>query len=128
MTKVLVVDDEPDFATLVQAQLRQAGYEVDVAFDGEQALRKIRKNKPKAVILDVMMPGMDGWTVCKKIKASKSMDDIAVIMLTAVADHVPQTRFSHFDGMSTEADDYFPKPASAKEILDSLKFLLGGQP
>lgn len=124
MKKILVVDDEPDFATIVQAQLRQAGYSVDVAFDGDQALRMMKKKVPDAVILDVMMPGTDGWTVCKKMKANKKLENVAVIMLTAVADHVTNTRFSHFDGMNTEADDYLPKPASAQEILDSLKSLL----
>lgn len=124
MKKILVVDDEPDFATLVQAQLRQAGYAVSVAFDAEQALRMIKKNRPHAIVLDVMMPGMDGWDLCKLLKSNKNTRDIAVIMLTAVADHVTNTRYSHFDGMSTEADNYFPKPATAKEIIDSLKSLL----
>jgi two-component system alkaline phosphatase synthesis response regulator PhoP len=71
-----------------------------------------------------MMPEMDGYEVCAEMKKDDRFADIAILMLTAVADHVTSTRYSHFDGMSMEADDYLPKPASAEEITDSLKSLL----
>lgn len=125
MKKILVVDDEPDFANLVVDQLKKVGYKVDVAYDGASALRKMRLNKPNAVVLDVMMPEIDGWAVCKKIKADKDLSGVAVVMLTCVADHVMSTKYSHFDGMSTEADDYLSKPATAEDILGSIKSLIG---
>ena len=75
-------------------------------------------------MLDVMMPEMDGYEVCAEIKKDDRLSEIAILMLTAVADHVTSTRYSHFDGMSMEADDYLPKPASAEEITDSLRSLL----
>ncbi|MGD8268466.1 MAG: response regulator, partial [Desulfobacterales bacterium] len=87
-------------------------------------LEKIKQNPPDAVVLDVMMPEMDGYEVCAEIKKDDRLSEIAILMLTAVADHVTSTRYSHFDGMSMEADDYLPKPASAEEITDSLRSLL----
>jgi two-component system alkaline phosphatase synthesis response regulator PhoP len=122
--RILVVDDEPDFALLVQGNLQKEGFDVDVAYNGVEGLEKIKQNPPDAVVLDVMMPEMDGYEVCSAMKKDDRLCDIAILMLTAVADHVTSTRYSHFDGMSMEADDYLPKPASAEEITDSLKSLL----
>ncbi|MFZ7124607.1 MAG: response regulator transcription factor [Desulfobacterales bacterium] len=122
--RILVVDDEPDFALLVQGNLEKEGFEVDVAYNGVEGLEKIRKNPPDAIVLDVMMPEKDGYQVCAELKKDASLCDIAILMLTAVADHVTSTRYSHYDGMSMEADDYLPKPASAEEIVDSIKSLL----
>ncbi len=122
--RILVVDDEPDFAAIVQGNLEKEGFEVDVAYDGVQGLAKIKANPPDAVVLDVMMPEKDGYQVCRELKRDKTLCDIPVILLTAVASHVSSTRYSHADGMSTEADDYIPKPASAEEITESIKSLL----
>jgi len=122
--RILVVDDEPDFCSIVQGQLEKEGYEVDLAYNGVEGLEKIRSNPPDAIVLDVMMPEMDGYAVCKELKADKATAGIPVILLTAVASHVTSTRYSHADGMSTEADDYIAKPASAEEICDSIKGLL----
>ena len=122
--RILVVDDEPDFALLVQGNLQKEGFDVDVAYNGVEGLEKIKQNPPDAVVLDVMMPEMDGYEVCAEMKKDDRFAEIAILMLTAVADHVTSTRYSHFDGMSMEADDYLPKPASAEEITDSLKSLL----
>jgi two-component system alkaline phosphatase synthesis response regulator PhoP len=122
--RILVVDDEPDFAALVQNNLLKAGFEVDVAYNGVEGLEKVRINPPDAIILDVMMPEKDGYEVCAELKRDERYADIAILMLTAVADHVTSTRYSHFDGMSMEADDYLPKPATADDILDSVRSLL----
>ena len=122
--RILVVDDEPDFCSIVQGQLEKEGYEVELAYNGVEGLEKIRANPPDAIVLDVMMPEMDGYEVCKELKADEATAGIPVILLTAVASHVTSTRYSHADGMSTEADDYIAKPASAAEICDSIKGLL----
>jgi two-component system alkaline phosphatase synthesis response regulator PhoP len=122
--RILVVDDEPDFALLVQGNLEKEGFDVDVAYNGVEGLEKIKQNPPDAIVLDVMMPEKDGYEVCAELKRDDRFADIAILMLTAVADHVTSTRYSHFDGMSMEADDYLPKPASAEEITDSIKSLL----
>jgi two-component system alkaline phosphatase synthesis response regulator PhoP len=123
--RILLVDDEPDFCAIVQGDLQKAGFLVELAYDGAEGLAKIRANPPDAVVLDVMMPEMDGYAVCKQLKQDPRLKEIPVIMLTAVASHVSSTRYSHYDGMSMEADDYLPKPATAEEITTSLNRLLG---
>ena len=122
--RILVVDDEPDFAGIVQQNLEKEGFEVEVAYDGDEGLEKIHTNPPDAIVLDVMMPGKDGYQVCSELKADDRYADIPIILLTAVASHVTSTRYSHADGMSTEADDYLAKPASAEQITESIKGLL----
>ena len=122
--RVLVVDDEPDFAAIVQGNLEKEGFLVEVAYNGEEGLEKVRSNPPDAIVLDVMMPEKDGYVVCKELKSDEQYRDIPIILLTAVASHVTSTRYTHYDGMSTEADDYISKPASAEEITQSLKRLL----
>ena len=123
--RIILVDDEPDFCSIVQGQLEKEGFEVELAYNGVEGLEKIRANPPDAIILDVMMPEKDGYEVCKELKADEKLADIPVVLLTAVASHVTSTRYSHSDGMSTEADDYIAKPASAEEITESIKGLLG---
>jgi two-component system alkaline phosphatase synthesis response regulator PhoP len=122
--RILVVDDEPDFAGIVQQNLAKEGFDVEVAYDGEEGLAKIHANPPDAIVLDVMMPGKDGYQVCAELKADERYVDIPVILLTAVASHVTSTRYSHADGIRTEADDYLAKPASAEQITESIKGLL----
>jgi len=123
--RILVVDDEPDFCAIVQGQLEKEGFAVELAYDGVEGMQKVKASPPDAIVLDVMMPEMDGYEMCKKLKSDEKYADIPVILLTAVASHVTSTRYSHRDGMSTEADDYIAKPASAEEIANSIKRLLG---
>ena len=122
--RILIVDDEPDFAAIVQGNLEKEGFEVDVAYNGVDGLEKVQSNPPDAIVLDVMMPEKDGYVVCKELKGDDKYCDIPIILLTAVASHVTSTRYTHREGMSTEADDYIAKPASAEEITKSLKRLL----
>jgi len=123
--KILVVDDEPDFASIVQGNLEKEGFEVEVAYNGVEGLEKVKANPPDAIVLDVMMPEKDGYEMCRDMKQDESLVNIPILLLTAVADHVSSTRYSHYGGMSTEADDYLPKPASAEQITESIKGLLG---
>lgn len=122
--RILVVDDEPDFVSIVKKNLEKAGFDVEVAYDGVEGMEKVQANPPDAIVLDVMMPEKDGYKVCSELKRDEKYADIPILLLTAVADHVSSTRYSHYDGMSTEADDYLPKPASAEDILDSVQSLL----
>lgn len=122
--RILVVDDEPDFCSIVQSQLEKEGFDVELAYNGVEGIAKVKANPPDAIVLDVMMPEKDGYTVCKELKESEKYRDIPIVLLTAVASHVTSTRYSHADGMSTEADDYLAKPASAEEILDAIRGLL----
>jgi two-component system, OmpR family, alkaline phosphatase synthesis response regulator PhoP len=123
--RVLVVDDEPDFVVVVKAYLEKAGFQVEVAYDGVEGLEKVKANPPDAIVLDVMMPEKDGYSVCRELKEEDAYKDIPIVLLTAVGSKVTTSTYSHYDGMSTEADDYLPKPASAQEITESVKRLLG---
>jgi two-component system alkaline phosphatase synthesis response regulator PhoP len=122
--RILVVDDEPDFAAIVQGNLEKEGFAVDVAYNGVEGMQKVQANRPDAIVLDVMMPEKDGYVMCKELKGDDRFCEIPVILLTAVASHVTSTRYTHADGMSTEADDYIAKPASAEQITESIKRLL----
>ncbi len=122
--RILVVDDEPDFAAIVQKNLEKAGFAIEVAYNGVEGFEKVKANPPDAIVLDVMMPEMNGYELCAKLKKDDQYKDIPIVMLTAVADHVSSTRYSHYDGLSMEAEDYLPKPASAEDITQSIKSLL----
>jgi two-component system response regulator MprA len=115
--RVLVVDDDPGVRESLRRSLAFNGYAVDVADDGEQALRRIGEQRPDAVVLDVMMPGMDGLAACRALRAAG--DDLPVLLLTArdaVADRVA--------GLDAGADDYLPKPFALEELLARLRALL----
>ncbi len=110
--KILVVDDERHIVRLVQVNLDRAGYEVLVAYDGIEALEKISEDKPDMVILDVMMPRMDGFEVLKKLQADEDLKDIPVIMLTAKAQDA-----DIFKGWSSGVSSYLTKPFNPRELL-----------
>jgi two-component system, OmpR family, response regulator MprA len=115
--RVLVVDDDPAVRESLRRSLAFNGYEVDLAADGEQALRSITTSRPDTVVLDVMMPRMDGLVTCRALRAAG--DDIPILMLTArdeVSDRVA--------GLDAGADDYLPKPFALEELLARLRALL----
>jgi two-component system, OmpR family, alkaline phosphatase synthesis response regulator PhoP len=123
--RILIVDDEPDFSMIVQTYLEKEGFATELAYNGVEGFDKIKANPPDAIVLDVMMPEMDGYELCAALKKESAYANIPIVLLTAVADRVTSTKYSHYDGMSTEADDYLPKPASAEDITQSVKRLLG---
>ncbi len=119
--KVLLVDDDPDFVVAVKTIVEKAGYEVDVAYDGKEGLDKVAKARPHIVILDVMMPVMNGHQTCKALKGDPKTADIPVILLTAVAERVTTSTYTHRDMMESEADDYIPKPVTAEKLLERIR-------
>ncbi len=110
--RILVVDDEPHIVRLVQVNLEREGYEVLTAYDGVEALEKVAAEKPDMVVLDVMMPRMNGFEVLKKLKADESTRDIPVIMLTAKAQDADV-----FRGWQSGVDSYLTKPFNPMELL-----------
>jgi two-component system, OmpR family, alkaline phosphatase synthesis response regulator PhoP len=114
---ILVVDDDPDLVEAVSMKVESKGYRVAKAYDGVEAMDRIKEEKPALVILDVMMPRKNGWAVCDEIKREESLKDIIVILLTAVADAVQTTSYTHHDGKTTLADDYIPKPIDMDELM-----------
>lgn len=113
---VLVVDDDPDLVETVGMMLESKGCEVGRAYDGVEAEQSIKARRPDLIVLDVMMPRKDGYVLCAELKANKGTRDIPIVLLTAVGEAVPTTRYTHADGMSTEADDYVAKPIDTESL------------
>lgn len=115
--KVLVVDDEQSIVTLLKYNLETAGYIVEVAYDGEEALEKVNEIQPELVVLDVMLPKKDGIEVCKTIRSDKNL--VPILMLTAKDDE-----FDRVLGLELGADDYMTKPFSPREVVARVKAIL----
>jgi len=119
--KILLIDDDPDFVEAVKVIVENGGYEVKVAYDGQEGLEAVEEEKPDLIVLDVMMPVMNGHEACAKLKGNKDTADIPVILLTAVADRVTTSTYTHRDMLESEAEDYMPKPVEPKELLELIK-------
>ena len=123
MTKkyVLIVDDDPDLVETVSMMLEDKGYEVGKAYDGVEGEESIKKRRPDLLVLDVMMPRKDGYKLCAQLKADSATRDIPVILLTAVGEAVSTTSYTHAQGMSTEAEEYIPKPVDSKTLVEAVE-------
>ena len=119
--KILLIDDDPDFVEAVKVIVENGGYDVKVAYDGEEGLEAVAAEKPDLIVLDVMMPVMNGHECCAKLKADPATAKIPVILLTAVADRVTTSTYTHRDMVESEAEDYMPKPVEPKELLNLIK-------
>lgn len=119
--KVLLVDDDPDFVEAVKVIVENGGYEVRVAYDGQEGLEAVAEERPDIIVLDVMMPVMNGHEACAKLKGDKETADIPIILLTAVADRVTTSTYTHRDMLESEADDYIPKPVEPKDLLELIE-------
>ena len=114
---ILVVDDDPDLVEALGMKLASRNFRVSKAYDGVEAWEKIKADKPDLMILDVMMPRKNGYQLCDEIKADVQYKNIVVILLTAVADAVATTSYTHHDGKKTLADDYIPKPIDLDKLV-----------
>ena len=119
-SSVLIVDDEPMARTLLRLMLVRQGFDVVEAKDGHDALSKMKEQKPDLVILDVMMPGMDGFTVCTAIRAQPDTADVPVIMLSAKTDMNSVNR-----GLTSGATKYLTKPVSPEMLIRHVRHSLG---
>ena len=117
--KILLVDDEPDLLQLVSLRLQAAGYGVEVAYDGQQALDQVKLARPDLIILDLMLPKLDGYKVCRLLKFDERTKSIPILIFTARAQVEDVT-------LATEcgADAYLTKPFEAKALLEKLEELL----
>jgi two-component system alkaline phosphatase synthesis response regulator PhoP len=113
---ILVVDDERNIVELAQMYLEQAGYRVDSASDGQEALTRARHRRPSLVALDLMLPGIDGWEVCRRLRAEA---DVPFIMLTARSDDVDR-----IVGLELGAEDYATKPFNPRELVARVRAVL----
>ena len=117
--KILVVDDEQDVVDLIEYNLKSAGISVLKAYDGKEGIKKAKENKPDLIILDIMLPEMDGFEVCKLLRMDRETSSIPIIMLTAKAAEVDR-----IVGLEIGADDYITKPFSPRELVLRVKALL----
>ena len=116
MTTILVVEDEESVRELVRMYLENEGFRVETASDGEEALDKVKANTPDLIILDIMLPKFDGWTVCREVKKTSS---VPIIMLSARTEE-----FDRVLGLDLGADDYIPKPFSPREMVARVRAVL----
>ena len=116
MTKILIVDDEAPIIDMLSYNLRRANYEVLIAWDGEQALDLARREQPELIVLDLMLPKLDGLDVCRALRRER---DVPIIMLTARDEEIDRVV-----GLELGADDYVVKPFSVRELLARIKTVL----
>jgi DNA-binding response OmpR family regulator len=121
--KVICVEDDPGMIDLITLILARRGYDVIGASGGRQGLEMIDREKPAIVLLDLMMPDMDGWEVYQQMKASETMKSIPVIVITAKAQSIDKVLGLHI----AKVDDYVTKPFSPQDLLDSIERILARQ-
>ncbi len=121
--KILLVDDEPDIVKTVEKRLQSEGYDVLIAADGVDALEKARIEKPDLVILDLMLPKMDGYKVCAMLKKDSRYAKIPVVMFTARIQETDEKL-----GFECGADAYITKPFNSRELLEKIRILLSQRP
>jgi CheY-like chemotaxis protein len=120
--RILLADDEEDIKTVVTMFLQSEGYEVATAFDGLDALEKIRSEKPDLILLDIMMPVLDGYEVCKRLKADPQTANIPIVMLSAAAHTTSISR-----ALSAGAVDYIVKPFEPEKLVERIQQVLAGK-
>lgn len=117
--KILVVDDEEHILELIQFNLISAGFQVSTAINGEEALKLCSQEQPDLVLLDIMLPGIDGLEVCRRLKSQSDTKFIPIIMITAKGEEIDK-----IVGLELGADDYITKPFSVRELIARVKALL----
>jgi two-component system alkaline phosphatase synthesis response regulator PhoP len=118
---ILVVDDDPDLVESIAMKVESENFRVTKAYDGVEAWERIKEDRPDLIILDVMMPRKDGYVVCDELKKDDQYKDIVVVLLTAVGDAVTTTKYTHFGGKTTLADDFIPKPIDLDRLMEIVK-------
>ena len=118
-TQILVVDDEQDILELIRHTLNKEGYEVHVAANGQQAVEKAKKIKPSLILMDVMMPVMDGMEACRQLKEDPETSNLPIIFLTARSEE-----FAELAGFEAGADDYISKPIRSRVLLSRIRAIL----
>ena len=118
--KILIADDEQNIVIFLEFLMKREGFEVLIANDGEEAVRRIRSDPPDLVLLDVMMPKKSGFEVCQEIKADPALAAVRILMLTAKGRDTEVAK-----GLALGADAYMTKPFSTKELVEKVRSMLG---
>lgn len=117
---IMVVDDEPDMVSVVTAMLKKRGYHVTQAYSGQECLEKVALDKPDLILMDVMMPGIDGFEATKRIKEDPELKDVPVVMLTAKTN-----KEAKIEGFQTSfCDGYVEKPVKMKDLMKVVSWIL----
>ncbi len=119
--KILIVEDEPNIVVPLQFIMKENGYDVSVAFSGEEAVDAIGESIPDLILLDIMLPGMDGFELCQMIRQKAEWKNIRIIFLTALGREADMAK-----GMALEADAYITKPFSNKAVVEKVRELVSG--
>jgi DNA-binding response OmpR family regulator len=122
MPRILIVDDEPNLVLALEFLMKKEGYEIRAAADGEKAVKAAEEYRPDLILLDVMMPRMDGYEVCQHIRANPELRDVAIVMLTAKGREVEREK-----GLALGADLYITKPFSTREVVRKVKEILAAK-
>jgi len=120
MKKILIVEDESSLVEVLKMRFERNGYSVDIASDGQEALAKVRADRPNLILLDIMLPKIDGYKVCRILKFDEKYKHIPVLMLTAKTQEEDKTL-----GFNVGANAYITKPFDTKELIQKVKELLG---
>jgi len=115
--KILVVEDNADEAQMVKMILEPEGYEVALAADGREGLEKAEADKPDLIVLDVMMPVLDGFAMCAKLREDPEFQSVPVILLTAVGAHIRDTKYPISGVLRAQAEEYLEKPVNPEELI-----------
>ncbi len=118
-TAILIADDDPQVVELVRTYLEKEGFAVVIAADGEAALEKVARDRPDLVVLDIMLPRLDGWAVCQRLREDPETRTIPIVMLTSRAEEMDRVL-----GLELGADDYVTKPFSPRELVARIKAVL----
>ncbi len=121
--RILIVDDEPNIVLSLEFLMKREGFQTAVAADGEAALEAVARSKPDLVVLDVMLPRLDGFEVCRRIRADPDSRSVKVLMLTAKGRETEVAR-----GLALGADAYVTKPFSTRDVVAQIRRLLGVAP
>jgi two-component system alkaline phosphatase synthesis response regulator PhoP len=116
--KILIADDEPDIVEIISFHLEKAGYQVESAKDGSEAIEKAKQFQPDCIILDIMMPKRNGFEVCEYLRSNKEFDKTFIVLLTALNDEA-----SHIKGLELGGDDFVNKPISPKVLVSRINAL-----
>jgi CheY-like chemotaxis protein len=122
--KVMVVEDNIDEAKLIKMTLEPEGYEVVTYMNGKEAKDNIGEENPDFIVLDVMMPEMDGFSFCSWLRSNQDYKDIPVVLLTGVGDHIYESKYPLKGVMQAEADEYLQKPLKPEDLLETISRLL----
>lgn len=119
--KILIIDDDPDFVEVTRTVLESKPYEVIVAYDGDGGLQMAREDNPDLIILDIIMPGKDGFSVAEQLKKDAELSKIPVLVLTSFAEKGGESSIAVSGGLTLETEDYIDKPVSPGELLSRVE-------